>query len=210
MAKKIKILFSDIGGVLLTNGWGHESRMAAAKKFNMVYEEMDILHDFIFNVFEIGRITLDDYLNTVVFNKDRDFTKEEFKQFMFEQSLQLPGILPWIIDWKRNHENIKVISMNNEPRELNQYRIKKFKLHDFFDAFVSSCEVGMRKPDPGIYLLGLGIAQAKPEECVYFDDRIMLVEAAKKIGIQAYHHTGFESTKKIIESLDWELPKEIK
>ena len=91
MAKKIKILFSDIGGVLLTNGWGHESRMAAAKKFNMDYDEMDILHDFIFNVYEIGRISLDDYLNTVVFNKDRDFTKEEFKEFMFAQSVQLPG-----------------------------------------------------------------------------------------------------------------------
>ena len=100
--------------------------------------------------------------------------------------------------------------MNNEPQELNQYRIKKFRLHDFFDAFVSSCVVGMRKPDPGIYFLGLGIAQAKPEECVYFDDRIMLVEAARKIGIQAYHHIDFESTKKIIESIDWELPKKAK
>ncbi|HSN08688.1 MAG TPA: HAD-IA family hydrolase [Hanamia sp.] len=210
MAKKVKILFSDIGGVLLTNGWGHLSRKAAAKKFNIDYEEMNILHDFIFNVYEIGKITLDDYLNTAVFNKDRDFTKEEFKQFMYDQSVQLPDILPWIIDWKRNHENIKIISMNNEPRELNQYRIKKFKLHDFFDAFVSSCEVGMRKPDPGIYLLGLGIAQAKPEECVYFDDRIMLVESARKIGIQAFHHTDFESTKKIIESIDWELPKKVK
>ena len=125
MAKKIKILFSDIGGVLLTNGWGHESRMAAAKKFSLDYDEMDILHDFIFNVYEIGRITLDDYLNTVVFNKDRDFTKEEFKEFIYAQSFQLPDTLPYIIDWKRNHENIKVISMNNEPRELNQYRIKK-------------------------------------------------------------------------------------
>lgn len=203
MAKKIKILFSDIGGVLLTNGWPHQSRMAAAEKFNLDYDEMNILHDFIFNVYEIGRITLDDYLNTVVFNKDRDFTKEEFKQFMFAQSQQLPDILPWIIDWKRKHENIKIISMNNEPRELNQYRIKKFRLHDFFDAFVSSCEVGMRKPDPGIYLLGLGIAQAKPEECIYFDDRIMLVEAARKVGIQAFHHADFENTKKIIESIEW-------
>lgn len=203
MAKKIKILFSDIGGVLLTNGWPHQSRMEAAKKFNIDYDEMNILHDFIFNVYEIGRITLDDYLNTVVFNKDRDFTKEEFKQFMFAQSQLLPGTLPWIIDWKRKHENIKIISLNNEPRELNQYRIKKFKLHDFFDAFVSSCEVGMRKPDPGIYLLALGIAQAKPEECIYLDDRIMLVEAARKIGIQAFQHTDFESTKKIIESLEW-------
>ena len=203
MSKRIKILFSDIGGVLLTNGWGHESRMAAAKKFNIDYGEMDILHDFIFNVYEMGKISLDDYLDTVVFREKRNFSREEFKEFMYAQSVELPGTLSWFIKWKKEHENVKVISMNNEPRDLNQYRIKKFKLHDFFDAFITSCEVGMRKPDPGIYLLGLGIAQAKPEECVYFDDRIMLVEAAKKLGIKAYHHTDFESTKKIVESLEW-------
>lgn len=201
MKKRIKILFSDIGGVLLTNGWGHQSRKAAAKKFNIDYEEMDVLHDFIFNVYEMGKITLDDYLNTVVFNKKRDFSKEEFKKFMFSQSKQLPDMLPWMIDWKHQHQNIKVISINNEPRELNEYRIKTFNLHNFFDAFISSCEVGMRKPDPGIFLLALGIAQAKPEECLYFDDRFMLVEAAKKVGMNAYHHTDFESTKQLMLSL---------
>ncbi len=201
MKQQIKILFSDIGGVLLTNGWGHLSRMAAAKKFNLNYEEMDMLHDFIFNVYEMGKISLDDYLNTVVFTQKRDFSRDEFKQFMYAQSVQLPDTLPWMIGWKNKHENIKVISINNEPRELNEYRIKKFKLHDFFDAFISSCEVGMRKPDPGIFHLALGIAQAKPEECIYFDDRFMLVEAAKKVGIRAYQHNSFEETKKIMEDL---------
>lgn len=201
MDNRYKILFSDIGGVLLSNGWGHESRMAAAEKFHIDYEEMDVLHNFIFNVYEMGKISLDDYLNTVVFNHKRDFSREEFKEFIFSSSVQLPDMLPWFIEWKSKHENIKVISINNEARELNQFRINKFHLHDFFDAFVSSCEVGMRKPDPEIFLLALGIAQAKPEECLYFDDRIMLVEAAKKVGIHAFHHVSFENTKKIIGSL---------
>ena len=202
MNHKYKILFSDIGGVLLSNGWGHESRMAAAEKFGIDYEEMDVLHDFIFNVFEIGKVTLDDYLDTVVFNYKRDFSRQEFKDFIFSSSVELPFTLPWFINWKRRHENIKIISINNEARELNQFRINKFRLHDFFDAFVSSCEVGMRKPDPGIFLLALGIAQAKPEECLYFDDRAMLVEAARKVGIHAFHHESYESTRRIIESLE--------
>jgi putative hydrolase of the HAD superfamily len=205
MGHKYKILFSDIGGVLLSNGWGHESRMAAAEKFGIDYEEMDVLHDFIFNVFEMGKVTLDDYLDTVVFNYKRDFSKKEFKDFIFSSSVELPFTLPWFINWKRQHENIKIISINNEARELNQFRINKFHLHDFFDAFVSSCEVGMRKPDPGIFLLALGIAQAKPEECLYFDDRIMLVEAARKVGIHAFHHESYERTKQIIESLESSL-----
>lgn len=199
MEQAYKILFSDIGGVLLTNGWGHESREAAAKKFGIDYGEMDSLHDFIFNVFEMGKISLDVYLDTTVFNHPREFSREEFKDFMFAQSLELPDTLSWFIKWKNKNCGVKIISINNEAKELNEYRIKKYKLHDFFDAFVSSCEVGMRKPDPGIFRLALGIAQAKPYECLYIDDRHMLVEAAKKEGIHAYHHKDFESTKKIIQ-----------
>ncbi|MEO8859918.1 MAG: HAD-IA family hydrolase [Ginsengibacter sp.] len=199
MKNQYKILFSDIGGVLLSNGWGHESREAAAKKFGIDYGEMDVLHDFIFNVYEMGKISLDVYLDTVVFNHPRNFSREVFKEFMFDQSVELPKILSWLIDWKRRNPMVKIISINNEPKELNEYRIEKFKLHNFFDAFISSCEVGMRKPDPGIFRLALGIAQAKPAECLYFDDRRMLVEAAKKEGIHAHHHKNFEETKLIIE-----------
>jgi putative hydrolase of the HAD superfamily len=199
MEQPYKILFSDIGGVLLTNGWGHESRQAASKKFAIDYLEMDVLHDFIFNVYEMGKISLDVYLDTVVFNHPRNFSREAFKDFMFAQSLELPGMLTWFVEWRNKNHRLKIISINNEAKELNEYRIKKYKLHNLFDAFVSSCEVGMRKPDPGIFRLALGIAQAKPHECLYFDDRVMLVEAAKKEGIHAYHHKNFESTRKIIE-----------
>lgn len=195
-----KVIFFDIGGVLLTDGWGHVARQAAAKKFGLDYEQMDRLHDFIFNVYEIGRITLDDYLNTVVFNESRNFTSEEFKSFIFSQSLELPDTLKWLKEWKKNtSENIRVISLNNEGKDLNDYRIKKFGLHECFDAFISSCEVKMRKPDPGIYDLALGIAQANPEQCIYFDDRPMLVQTAQRLGIQSFQHQSLESTKKILE-----------
>lgn len=196
-ATPIKVIFFDIGGVLLNNGWGHESRQAAAKKFNLDYEELDALHHFIFNIYEIGKITLDQYLETTIFNHERTFTKSEFKEFMFSQSKKLPDMLDWLIAWKKNR-NFSIFSLNNEGRELNSYRIKKFGLHRLFDAFISSCEVGMRKPDPGIYELAMGIAQAKPTECAYFDDRIMLVNTAQKQGINSFHHENFQSTKEIL------------
>jgi len=196
-ATSIKVIFFDVGGVLLSNGWGHESRQAAAKKFNLDYEELDALHHFIFNVYEIGKITLDQYLETTVFNHERTFTKDEFKAFMFSQSEKLPDMLDWLVAWKKNCR-FSIFSLNNEGRELNSYRIKKFGLHRFFDAFISSCEVGMRKPDPGIYELAMGIAQAKPAECAYFDDRIMLVNAAQKQGIHSFHHENFQSTKETL------------
>ncbi|WP_228098683.1 HAD family hydrolase [Pedobacter sp. MC2016-24] len=196
----IKVVFFDVGGVLLNNGWGHQSRQEAARVFGIDYSEMEVLHSFIFNIYEIGKITLDDYLDTVVFNHPRSFTKEDFKTFMFAQSEELPGLLQWLKDWKRSC-GFRIISVNNEGRELNEYRIKKFGLHDCFDAFISSCEVGMRKPDPGIFRLAMGIAQVSPDECIYFDDRIMLAQAAQKLGIRAIHHQDFLSTRQILEAV---------
>ena len=119
-----KIIFSDIGGVLLTNGWGHESRQAAAAKFGFDYTEMNILHEFIFNVYEIGKISLDEYLNTTLFYRARNFTKQAFIEFMLLQSAELPT-LQWLIQFKKKHASrFRFISINNEGKELNDYRIR--------------------------------------------------------------------------------------
>ena len=199
-AANIKILFFDVGGILLTNGWGRDSRKLACEKFGLDHAEVNELHNFVFNVYEIGSITLDEYLDTVVFNHPRDFVREDFKEFMFSQSVVLGDTLAWLKEWKKDC-GFRIISLNNEGKELNDYRVKKFKLHDCFDAFVSSCEVKMRKPDPGIWQLAMGIAQVSPQQCVYFDDRIMFVNTAQKLGIRAFQHTDFETTKKILEDL---------
>ena len=148
---------------MLTNGWGHESREEAARLFNLNYKEVSDLHTIIFNVYEAGSVDLDEYLDTVIFNHPRDFTREDFKNFMFEQSKELPDMLAWLKEWKKDC-GFRIISINNEGKELNDYRIKKFKLHDCFDAFVSSCEVGIRKHDTAIFRLARGIAMAKQQE----------------------------------------------
>ncbi|MEJ0057240.1 MAG: HAD-IA family hydrolase [Bacteroidota bacterium] len=195
-----RTVFLDIGGVVLTNGWDTPAREKAAKHFDLDFAVMNHLHSFIFNVYEIGKITLDQYLDTIVFTQPRKFTHKEFKQFMMEQSEELPGMIPWLSAWKKKTYN-RVISINNEGREMNDYRIEKFGLKNCFDAFVSSCEVGMRKPDPGIFQLALGLAHTKAEDCIYFDDRAMLVDAAKTLRIPAYQHESFEKTKAILEKL---------
>ena len=199
-----QVLFLDVGGVLLTNGWGHESRQLAAEKFSINYADMESLHNLIFPVYEIGSITLDEYLDTVVFNHPRNFTREDFKSFIFSESKELPDLLQWLKAWKKDC-GFRIISINNEGKELNDYRIKKFGLHRCFDAFVSSCEVGLRKPDPSIFKLAMGISQAEPQQCYYFDDRPMLVEAAKRTGINGFQHINFESTKQVIENIQTQL-----
>lgn len=196
---KIKVVFMDIGGVMLTNGWDHEVREKAARIFGFDYDEMNILHNFIYNVFEIGSISLDEYLDTVLFHQPRHFSKADFKQFMFDQSAELPQMLAWLKTWKRETD-LPVFALSNENEELNDYRIQKFKLHELFDGFFSSCYLGYRKPDPRIFKTALQITQVKPDECIYFDDRSMLVHAAKKLGMNSVLHQDFETTKNILEN----------
>lgn len=198
---KIKAVFLDIGGVILTNGWDHDARKKAAEHFGFDYEEMSLLHEFIYNVLEIGSISLDEYLETVVFYIPRKFSKEDFKTFMYSQSIELPDMLSWLREWKKQ-TNLPVFALSNESRELNSYRINKFGLHDVFDGLFSSCYLGMRKPDPRIFQKAMEITQAKPSECIYFDDRPMLVNAAKKLGMNAILHQDFDTTKAILQSLN--------
>ena len=195
-----KAVFLDVGGVLLTNGWDSPALRKAAEHFDLDFAAMDALHNFIFNVYEIGQITLDQYLDTVVFTTSRKFDRQEFKEFMFAQSEALPGMIPWLSVWKKKTPH-RIISINNEGKELNDHRVKKFNLKDCFHAFVSSCEVGMRKPDPGIFQLALGIAQTDPQDAIYIDDRPMLVAAAARLGIRAIQYRNFEETKTILENL---------
>ena len=196
------VLFLDIGGVLLTPGWGNESRLKAAREFGLDFEVMNSRHNLIFNLFETGKISLDEYLETVVFNLSRNFSLTEFKDFMFAQSVELPHILPWLLDWKKR-SGLKIISINNEGKELNDYRIKKFGLTQCFDAFISSCETGMCKPDRELFELALAVAHIPAGACIYFDDTLVHVEAARKVGMNAFQHQSFEETKKILEEVNF-------
>lgn len=198
---KIKLLFLDIGGVLLSDGWNHASRLEAIEKFDLESIQFQKDHAVAFPLFENGKLTLAQYLDAVIFNVERNFTKEDFTAFMFAKSTQLPDFLPWLVDWKKKN-NIKIFSINNEGKEFNDYRIKQFNLHDCFDAFISSCEVGFSKPDPSIFKLALGIAQEEPADCLYFDDRAIHVAIAKQMGINAHVHSNFEQSKKILESIN--------
>ncbi|MGZ3535999.1 MAG: HAD family phosphatase, partial [Thermodesulfobacteriota bacterium] len=90
MVKRPTALFLDVGGVLLTNGWDRSMRKLAAEAFGLDGNEVDDRHHLTFDTYELGKLTLDEYLGRMVFYKERRFSKEEFKEFMFAQSRPFP------------------------------------------------------------------------------------------------------------------------
>lgn len=202
MNKSIPIttLFLDIGGVLLSNGWGHESRKSAADFFYLNYDEMQARHKLMMATYEEGKLTMSEYLNRIVFYQKRSFTLDQFREFMFAQTTPNMEMIEFIRQLKEKYQ-LKIAVVNNEARELNDYRIMKFQLNSFVDFFISSCFVHLRKPDADIFRMALDIAQIPAEQVVYIDDLKMFADVAADLGIRAIWHKNYLSTKNALAEM---------
>ena len=190
----ITALFLDIGGVLLTNGWGHHARALAAKTFHLDLADLEERHQLTFDTYEEGKLTLEQYLDRVVFFRKRPFSHAQFRKFMFAQSKPFPEMIDLVCRLKARH-NLKIAVVSNEGRELTLYRVKHFELGRFVDFFISSCFVHFRKPDEDIYRMALDIAQVPARQVVYLEDRPMFVQVASGLGIHGIRHTHYRSTR---------------
>ena len=182
----IKVLLFDVGGVLLSNGWDRESRRLACQRFDLDWEDFQDRHEFVSSDFETGKLTLDEYLDRTVFYRERPFSKAEFIAFMKAQSEPIAESLELLEELSRSGKYV-LATLNNESRELNEHRIAKFRLRDYFTLFLSSCYLGLKKPDAGIYSMAVDIVQTRPEECVFIDDRELNLECADLAGIRPVH-----------------------
>jgi putative hydrolase of the HAD superfamily len=191
---KITTLFWDIGGVILTNGWDRESRKDAAETFRFDWEEFEDRHDLSFPAFDSGQITLNEYLDRTLFYRARPFTREEFTAFMFAQSKEYPETRA-ILDQAASSGKYFIGAINNEPLELNQYRIEAFHLRRNFLVFFSSCYVRSRKPEETIFRVALEVTQRPPEQCVFIDDRQLNLENPRRLGMNTIHHQTAEQLR---------------
>jgi len=193
-ATAITCIFVDIGGVLLTDGWDHHARKRAAENFKLEWAEIEDRHQFNFYIYEEGKLTIKEYLNRVIFYRERPFTRAEFRRFMFAQSKPYPEMIELVAQLKVRH-GLKIAVVSNEARELNEYRIRKFKLDRFVDFFISSCFVHVRKPDADIFRLALDIAQVPARQVVYIENTPMFVQIAEGLGIRSILHTDYRATR---------------
>jgi len=200
----ITTLFWDIGGVVLTNGWDRNSRKAASEAFQFDYEEFQDRHELSFPAFDAGQLSLNEYLDRTLFYRQRKFTREDFIAFMYAQSKEYTATRE-ILDAVVATKQFFVGAINNEPLELNQYRIENFQLRRDFQVFFSSCYVHSRKPEEGIFRVALEVTQRKPEECIFIDDRPLNLEAPRRLGFAVIHHQSAEQLRADLRNLKVEV-----
>jgi len=79
----------------------------------------------------------------------------------------------------------KLSILSNADLTLRDRLEREMQIHHLFDDIVCSAEVGMAKPEPGIYTIAARRLGVAPAECVFVDDLDTNVEAARSVGMQA-------------------------
>lgn len=202
-----RLLFMDVGGVLLTNGWDTEARSRAATHFELDGDELEERHGAVSEAFETGRLELADYLDHVIFHRPRSFDRNTFRRFMESQSHAYDDALT-LVEHVERASGLTLVTLNNESLALNRYRIETFGLRPLFTAFFSSCFLGVRKPDPAIFRLAVRVMQEDPGRCFFVDDRPENVAAARATGLQVVHYRGVDPLRKELEDRGIEMRME--
>jgi len=185
---EISTILWDVGGVLLTNGWDHVERAAVLRRFELDADAFEQRHELANDAWEKGFMTAEQYLLQTVFYQPRPFTPEAFLEEIKKQSFLLPHGAMRILQELAASDELELAILNNESRELNDYRIERFQFGRYLDVFLSSCYLGLRKPDPRFFDLALDVLQRDPEEVVFIDDRAHNCEAAQTLGIHAIRY----------------------
>lgn len=198
---EISTILWDVGGVLLTNGWDHLERAAVLEQFGLASAPIEQRHEIANDPWEKGLMTAEQYLLQTVFYEPRPFTPAAFLQAMKERSVLLPHGAMRILQELAASEEVELAMLNNEARELNDYRIERFELGRYFDVFLCSCYVGLRKPDPKFFELALDVLQRDAEEVAFIDDRQGNCEAAEALGIHAIQYQDETQCVQALERL---------
>jgi putative hydrolase of the HAD superfamily len=190
-------VFFDVGGVLGTNGWDREQRRAAADRFALDAAQLDLRHKEIVAAWEEGRVSWDEYLDFTVFDAPHDFSRDEFKAYVLGLSEPFDGSVA-VARALRARGDLRLCTLNNESAELNAHRIARFELRPLFDAFCSSCWLGVRKPERAMYTRSLAIGGAEPAAALLVDDREQNLAPARALGMSTIH---FESPLQLRSAL---------
>jgi putative hydrolase of the HAD superfamily len=189
------VILFDVGGVLLTNSWDVHQREQAAVHFQLDLDELRLRHDEVIELWERGGLAMSTYLDVTVFYEPRSFSRDEFIAYMFDQSKLLPNGALGILKELSDSGKYLIGSLNNESRELNEYRFNAFGLRKYFEVALSSCYVGLRKPDAAIYQRAIDIVGGPPQRILFIDDRPENVAGAAGCGMTATRFTGADALR---------------
>ena len=190
------VILFDVGGVLLTNGWDHRERAAAMEHFHLDPAAFESRHVALYDAWERDAIAVEAYLDATVFYEPRRFSQDDFFGFMLNQSKLLPNGALGILEELAASDKFMLGALNNEARETNEFRFESFGLRNYLKVALSSCYLGLRKPEPAIYRRALDILDGPAERILFIDYRVQNVAGAAAVGMKAIQFEGADGLRR--------------
>ena len=101
---------------------------------------------------------------------------------------------------RRLHKRYRTALLSNATPLLDRL-LCDLDLDDLFDAVINSSRVGLRKPDPAIYLLTLERLGLRAEECLFVDDKQRNTDVALALGMHAVTFSSASQLERELRTL---------
>jgi len=191
--KTIRSLLLDFGGVISQpQNKNHLDNMLKILNQNTSNFE-DIYRKFRGN-YDNGTLSGEEYWINTINHIGYRLNKNEIKELISEDIKSWMKIndkmFSFIMDVRKRVYNLSIIS--NMPVDLLYYMKKHLDWLEIFDELTFSCEIGVNKPDPRIFLHCIDRINVSPNECLFVDDSMENVKGAIMVGLNAIHFTSFD------------------
>ena len=200
MSTGIRTIFWDVGGVILTNGWDLGQRTRVLGRLGVDLAAYEAIHERANYYWERGLITAEEFFRQTVLhpNPRLELTFPLlWKQVCAESKVLNSGCLDLLAELKQGGKH-RLATLNNESRELNEYRLDAFKLRSLFDYFICSGYLHEMKPKPGIYHSAIDISGFTASRALFIDDKQENCDAAAEAGM---HTILFRSPAQLCHAL---------
>ncbi len=195
----MEVMFFDIGNVILFFSFDKMYQQIAdvcGISKEEVYKEL--IENGLGVRYEQGDVSTEDVYQHFVSLSKKTFTRDQFYQAVadiFEPNVQIFPIIEDLVD-----AGIHLIAISNTCEIHYNYFRHHYSIFNYFDDFILSYKIGIRKPARGFYEIALNAANCLPNECFYVDDIEEYIEAAQTLGIDAKLYVDVPTLRTEIEA----------
>ena len=204
MDKKIRNIVFDLGGVLVDLDFKAAINGLQKAGFANVKEQLQAFdREGIFQKFELGEMSADEFRSAIRENSTVSLTDEEVDGLWNAMLLEVPREKLELILHLRGKYMVYLLSNTNSIHWdyvcKNAFNYRGFRVNDYFEETFLSYEMHLAKPDKAIFEKVLEEANLLPEETLFIDDSEANCKAASELGIHTHHYHIGEDLKGLFE-----------
>ena len=200
----IKCIISDLGGVMLKLDPGRACRKLAKIPYKLEYGEMGwFTPERTHKLMDSGKITRRQVYELLIKNLAlKGLTQRQFEEAfgnVFTNNLPVQRIMK-----KLSEKYSMALLSNTNPIHFDYVR-KNFTIIRIFSYKILSYKEGFVKPQKQIFKIALKKLRRKPSECIFVDDKLANVTAARKMGINAIQYKTAPKLRSELRKLGAEI-----